>query len=223
MCNYRGTVHMESIDCISSVHACWPPFGILEGIISLVVNVGRTWENASGTEGCERLSYLTNVCRGQSIPTIPLTGELSKTEGKKMNSWWMKTVRRDSGLAPTSEVFLNCVSPSIDGWAVYDDATLSWWDTGDGVRVNQRQGWVLGGREQRRWWHRIPHPDCPMAFTGQECISIDFQLGLWTAIGPRYARFVLLEPARFKMVRLVFVIEYDLFLIQWQAWVPEHS
>lgn len=160
---------------------------------------------------------------GSRFPQSPSPANWVRRRGKKVNSWWMKTVRRDSGLAPTSEVFfelrvsehrrLGCVRRCNIVMMRY-----WWWCEGESeTRVS------LGGREQRRRWHRIPHPDCPMAFTGQECISIDFQLGLWTAIGPRYARFVLLEPARFKMVRLVFVIEYDLFLMQWQAWVPEHS
>lgn len=51
-CTFTVELYMESIDYMSS-HP--PPFGMLEGIISAVVNVGRTWENASGTEVCNRL------------------------------------------------------------------------------------------------------------------------------------------------------------------------
>lgn len=59
---------MESIDYISSIHACWPPFGMLEGIISVVENVGRTWENASGTEVCEGLKKCMPEAVGSNNP-----------------------------------------------------------------------------------------------------------------------------------------------------------
>lgn len=67
-----GTVHTESIHYNSSVHACWPPFGMLEGIIS-GVKWRQDWRkcNAPGTEGCERLSCFQCMQGSGRFPQSP--------------------------------------------------------------------------------------------------------------------------------------------------------
>lgn len=43
---------------------------------------------------------------GSRFPTIPLANDFAQDGGNELNdSWWMESVRCDSVLAPTSEVF----------------------------------------------------------------------------------------------------------------------
>lgn len=57
---------------------------------------------------------LINECMQEAVSHSPL---MSETRGDRLGgvSWWMESVRRESRLAPTSEVFKLRVSPCIGG------------------------------------------------------------------------------------------------------------
>lgn len=90
----------------------------------------------------------------------------------KKNSWWIKTVRRDSELAPTSEVFelrgsehrrSGCVGLTTV-WHGDDEIQMMVW------------GWGGRGREDH-WWRRPTLPDCPVALLNR------LSAALWIATG----------------------------------------
>lgn len=111
---------------------------MFEGIILLAVNVGRTQDDASGTEGCKILSYSTNAgAVGAHNPPAPYpAGGVSQREGEQLLDGERSTSHVTQGLAPTLEVFELRVSKRRQtvGPCVFDN------QDGDGVWVNQRRG-----------------------------------------------------------------------------------
>lgn len=99
-----GTVHTESIHYNSSVHACWPPFGMLEGIVS-GVKWRQDWRKCTWHWRLQKTPPFPVHAGVREIPTIPpAEAKLSKTQWMSLKKSAASLVDEDSVLAPTSEV-----------------------------------------------------------------------------------------------------------------------
>lgn len=101
-----------------------------------------------------------NKCLQQAVIYTPPPG----LWGEKKNSWWIKTVRRDSELAPTSEVFELRGSEHRRSGCV--GLTAVWHSDGETQMMVWgwiRHGWVWGTGRENHWWHRPTLPDCLVA------------------------------------------------------------
>lgn len=165
---------MASIDYISSAHACRPPFGMLEGIISLVVNIGRTRERMHlALKVAKKDSLIRRVYAGGSRFPQSLSPAISVRRGErdgkqKRNSWWMESVGWDSGLAPTLEVFFEL---RVSEHRKVGLCAFWGWNGGEDKIMVMVSGWIRdmgepGGGELNKWWHLITHP----ASNGLYCI-----------------------------------------------------